>query len=244
MCLSNVVVVQALFFMAKDPAFLFYSQDFLTGTFTMSSEHVGMYIRLLCLQHQKGRLHESDMLCICSTYVEQVYIKFEKDGEGYYYNKRLREEAEKRNKYTQSRRDNILKRYNKNNDTYDSTYVEHMNLHMENENEDVIINDNKELSIVNSNKERKNKVKNMSYKNWTKNEFIEDLKQFTEVYPKETLNAFFLYWSELTPSGKMRFQLERSWETDRRLIRWKGNNSITNDKPQTAVATKPKFKQE
>jgi len=42
--------------MAKDPAFLFYSSDFLSGTFTLSNEHKGMYITLLCLQHQKGRL--------------------------------------------------------------------------------------------------------------------------------------------------------------------------------------------
>ena len=42
--------------MAKDPAFLFYSNDFLTGTYTMTDEQVGKYIRLLCLQHQKGEL--------------------------------------------------------------------------------------------------------------------------------------------------------------------------------------------
>ena len=40
--------------MSKDPAILFYTQDFLVGTMMMSDEQVGQYIRLLCLQHQKG----------------------------------------------------------------------------------------------------------------------------------------------------------------------------------------------
>jgi hypothetical protein len=35
--------------MAKDPAFLFYSNDFLSGTYTMSDDQVGKFIRLLCI---------------------------------------------------------------------------------------------------------------------------------------------------------------------------------------------------
>ena len=40
----------------KDPAFLFYSSDFLTGTMFFTDEQVGKYIRLLCAQHQKGQI--------------------------------------------------------------------------------------------------------------------------------------------------------------------------------------------
>jgi uncharacterized protein YdaU (DUF1376 family) len=40
--------------MAKDPAFLFYPSDFLTGTMFMNNEQIGIYIRLLCSQHQHG----------------------------------------------------------------------------------------------------------------------------------------------------------------------------------------------
>jgi hypothetical protein len=47
--------------MAKDPAVLFYTQDFLVGTLTMTNEQVGKYIRLLCLQHQKGKLTLVDL---------------------------------------------------------------------------------------------------------------------------------------------------------------------------------------
>lgn len=42
--------------MAKDPAFLFYSKDWLEGTMEMSAEEKGVYIDLLAHQHQKGSL--------------------------------------------------------------------------------------------------------------------------------------------------------------------------------------------
>ena len=117
--------------MAQDPAVLLYTSDFLSGTFSMSNEEVGMYIRLLCLQHQKGKLTEKDMQSICKTYVQDVYEKFEfKDG--FYINKRMFEEAEKRIKYTESRRNNAKLKHMK----------EHMPKHMENENEDVNKDDN------------------------------------------------------------------------------------------------------
>ena len=88
----------------KDPAFLFYSNDFLTGTFLMTDEQIGRYIKLLCLQHQKGHLKEKDMLNICKEYDEDIFSKFIQDEQGNYYNKRLEEEAEKRNKFVESRR--------------------------------------------------------------------------------------------------------------------------------------------
>ena len=126
--------------MSKDPAFLFYSSDFLTGTFTMSNEQVGKYIRLLCLQHQKIELTEKDMLNICKTYDEDIYSKFE-CIDGLYYNKRLRDESIKRKEYSESRKKNRKKKDMSNIcQTYDS--------HMENENENVNENINKDKIVL------------------------------------------------------------------------------------------------
>ena len=80
----------------KDPAFLFYSSDFLSGTMLMTNEDVGKYIRLLCLQHQKGHLKEKDLLSICKEHNEEIFSKFKQDEEGNYYNERLEYEANKR----------------------------------------------------------------------------------------------------------------------------------------------------
>lgn len=121
--------------MSKDPAFLFYSSDFLTGTALMSDEQVGKYIKLLCYQHQKGHLTERDMLKICSTHDEDIFCKFEKDENGLYYNARLQQEVEKRKAYSESRRQNRIKKdMNNISNSYDK--------HMENENENVIVNRN------------------------------------------------------------------------------------------------------
>lgn len=122
--------------MSNDPAVLFYTSDFLTGTMTMSNEHVGMYIRLLCLQHQKGRLNKKDMLYICRTHVEDVYCKF-KEENGLFYNERLEKESEKRKNYSESRRKNVLSRYS-GKKKKKSTHVEHMEDVNEDINKDVI----------------------------------------------------------------------------------------------------------
>lgn len=117
--------------MSKDPAFLFYSNDFLSGTFTMSNEQVGKYIRLLCLQHQKGIISDKDMLNVCGTYDEDIYSKFIKTDIGY-YNERLKMESEKRSAYSESRRKNRLKR------DISLSYEPRM----ENEDEDIDVNEN------------------------------------------------------------------------------------------------------
>jgi uncharacterized protein YdaU (DUF1376 family) len=122
--------------MSKDPAFLFYSSDFLTGTLLMSMEQKGKFITLLCIQHQKGHMIEKDMLQICGTYDEDIFSKFKKDNDGKFYNERLKEEVEKRKAYSESRRNNRKKKE----DMIDisKTYVQHME--NENENENIIEN--------------------------------------------------------------------------------------------------------
>jgi hypothetical protein len=122
--------------MSKDPAFLFYSSDFLTGTMFMDNEQVGKFIRLICAQHQKGRLTEKDMLKICGTHDEDIFEKFAVDGAGLYYNERLEQEVEKRKAYSESRRNNRKKKE----DMIDTSlsYVQHME--NENENENIIDN--------------------------------------------------------------------------------------------------------
>jgi hypothetical protein len=102
----------------KDPAVLFYTQDFLTGTFLMSNEQVGKYIRLLCLQQQNGGLCECDMMQVCGEKDEKIWNKFD-FIEGHYYNKRMTLETNKRKKYVESRRNNA------------KAYAEHMDDHME-----------------------------------------------------------------------------------------------------------------
>ena len=144
--------------MSKDPAVLFYTSDFLSGTFTMSNDHVGMYIKLLCLQHQKGRLTEEDMKFVCNGHVKDVFDKFKVNGDGLYYNERMEEESLKRQAFCESRRKSIQQRYVR------STNEEHTNIRMENENVNVNINDvvlSNQSSIANITINKKEKNSNM-----------------------------------------------------------------------------------
>jgi len=122
--------------MAKDPAFLFYSNDFLSGTFTMTDEQVGKYIRLLCLQHQKKHLTEKDMINICKSYDEDIYSKFIKENDTY-YNVRLKDEANKRSAYSESRKNNRKKKDMIN---ISNSYEKHMENEIENKNKNIINN--------------------------------------------------------------------------------------------------------
>ncbi len=75
---------------SKDPAFLFYSKDWIEGTAELSPAEKGVYIDLLCYQHQKSDL-PSDLHRICRlvrlSYDEFLVIwnvisdKFYVDGE-------------------------------------------------------------------------------------------------------------------------------------------------------------------
>jgi hypothetical protein len=68
----------------------------------MNDEQVGQYIKLMCLQHQKGRLEEKDMLKICGKHDKDVFSKFEIDEQGLYYNSRLEKEILKRRSYSET----------------------------------------------------------------------------------------------------------------------------------------------
>ena len=123
--------------MSKDPAVLFYTADFFVGTVTMSDEQVGKYIRLLCLQHQHGRLSEQDMLSVCKTYDARVFEKFKVDENGLYFNARMEEETNRRNAYVESRKRNRSSPKKDKESTYEKDMSNTCNSyvrHMENEN--------------------------------------------------------------------------------------------------------------
>ena len=122
--------------MSKDPAVLFYTSDFLSGTFTMTNEQVGKYIRLLCLQHQKGKLTEKDMLSICQAYDVDIWEKFEQ-LDGFFINNRMYDEAIRRSKFTESRRNNAK---SVKTDSTSEALAKHMPTHMETETESITIN--------------------------------------------------------------------------------------------------------
>ena len=55
--------------------------------------------------------------------------------------------------------------------------------------------------------------------------FAESIAPFVEEYGRDMCNAFFSYWTEPNKSGtRMRWELEKTWDVNRRLKRWTNNN--------------------
>lgn len=119
--------------MAKDPAVLFYTSDFLSGTAFFSDAEKGIYITLLCEQHQLWSIPESHLINRCGSINSPIVKKFIRDTDGTWYNDRMRKESIKRKIFCESRRESVSKRYNKS--TCVDSYVAHTNIRMENENE-------------------------------------------------------------------------------------------------------------
>jgi len=190
--------------MSKDPAFLFYPNDYLGGTMGMTFEQKGAYIDLLIFQFNNHHFTEEQakqVLSICFANVWQVLKnKFKKEGE-FYFNERLRTEVDKRKAYTESRRINALhpKKPRK-------AYAKHMGNGNRNENRDInevnkeqIIPDwipkNTFLEYQNS---RKKKIKTQSL-----NRFFNSLKKIcdeTRASPEDILNQSIVNgWEGIFP---------------------------------------------
>ncbi len=215
--------------MAKDPAFLFYAADFITGTQFFTNEQVGKYIRLLCAQKIHGHLREKDMINICQSYDEDIFEKFDKDEEGLYYNVVLEGHIEKRKIYAESRRNNRLKAFTDNHkpkqpadkktvkskkdmNNISLTYDQHM--------ENVNVNEN----VI---KNKEDKIKKVSEKLKKEEEiFSAEVMNFADEYPESMLKAFLNYWCELNKAKTtMLWQTKPTFEIKRRLVTWSERNN-------------------
>ncbi len=94
----------------KDPAFLFYSSDFLSGCANLTMEERGQFITAMCLQHQHGHLSERLIELNIGKMSPELSKKFLTDENSCLYNERLEDVIEKRKIFTESRRQNALKR--------------------------------------------------------------------------------------------------------------------------------------
>ena len=211
--------------MAKDPAFLFYYQDFLVGTDDMTNDEVGAYIRCLCHQASKGSLTDKHMMKIClsSDIYTSVSSKFSVDEDGSLFNERLRIEVLKRAAFAESRRNNRLKsNKNKHMKNISKTYVRHM----ENENEDIIIN-------------KKNKEKNKFIA-----PTIQEVIAYFEIngYPSTHATHVFNYYADANWKDS-KGQPVRNWKQKMRGVwfdeKYKTQKSLSNTTYAPITSTRP-----
>ena len=92
--------------MIKDPAFLFYSSDFLMDVADLTMKERGQYISLLCLQHQSGHLNKKKIKLNLGKISDDVLKKFQTDNDGNFYNERLENEIIRRAKFIEHQIEN------------------------------------------------------------------------------------------------------------------------------------------
>jgi len=196
----------------KDPAFLFYPNDWLGGTLGMSFEEKGAYMEILMLQFNRGHMTEHMIGQVIGQLWVNIKDKFIQDDKGLYFNERLDIEKEKRKKYTQSRRNNVsgVNQHTKRDNKDVGHKGGHMTPHMENEN----INENESINI----KEREIK-------------FIAECKKH-DILKGDDLQKFILYWTE-SSGKKLRFEKEKTWNIEKRMQRWVLNNKEWNHGTKT-----------
>ena len=199
-------MIQGFFIdMAKDPAFLFYPNDYIGGTMGMTFEEKGAYIELLMMQFNRGHM-TSHMI---GQTVGQLWVKlqdkFVQDENGLWYNVRLELEQKKRKEFTFSRKNNLegKNQYSKKEKKEGHTDG-HMTSHMENEN-------------------RNENIDSISKKDI----FKKSVLQYAEKnkIPDDVAAAFLEYWTAKDEdSGQMLYQVAisngRGFPTEAKLKDW------------------------
>jgi hypothetical protein len=72
-------------------------------------------------------------------------------------------------------------------------------------------------------------------------EFRDKLIPYIETYGKEMLRAFYDYWTEKNEGGKkMKFEMQKVFELEKRLRTWSNNNFGNNGKSKSGIV-KPNF---
>jgi hypothetical protein len=143
--------------MGKDPAFLFYPNDYIGGTMGMTFEEKGAYIELLMLQFNRGHMTShmiGQTLGHMTSHMigqeggqtlgqeislwDKIKGKFKIDEHGLYYNERLELEVNRRKAFIESRFNNISgkNQYSKIEETTKDDIEGHMTPHMEDINKD------------------------------------------------------------------------------------------------------------
>ena len=179
----------------------------------MTNEQIGCYVRLLCIQHQKGKLTEREILQICGSRDEDIFAKFVLQPDGTYINTRLEIESKRRKDYAESRRKNISKRYEKNMNNTSTTYVEHMETETETETETENKTENKDKNGVETKFDAKDALLKMGVDSNLADEWLKVRKHKKRI---NTRTAFLKIWREikktdLPANDCIKAAIEHSW---------------------------------
>lgn len=205
--------------MAREFAFLFYPGDYLRDTQCLSPAAQVAYDRIMC-EHMRSICISIDRIMFFAKRLSddekvELFSVLVKTDMGYHI-QWVVESVEKRRAYTDSRRKNASK-------SICSTYAQHMEI----EKEKGILK--REESAERG--EGKPKPDPVALRIARAEAFTADVLSRT-TYPQEMLREFLSYWTEPNKSGaKCRWELEATWETERRLATWARRQKMSAARP-------------
>ena len=233
--------------MSKDPAVLFYINDWLTSTAEMDADTRGWYLNLLLHNYDKKNLPNDieKLAVLCNVkyseyerfkqVFEQVLKqKFELTSENRLTNERTNEILKNRDIFKDKRStagkvSYVMKYFAKN---YNKEYKnKELNLFLkDNFNFDIDLKNEQVLKQVFEQvfelyrNENESINKDISIINREEN-FKKNVYDFKDKYSIDVLDKFFNYWTEPNRSkSKMKFELQQTFDISRRLITWSNNN--------------------
>lgn len=241
--------------MQKDPAVLFYINDWLTSTAEMDGDTRGWYLNLLLHNYDKKDLPNDveKLAVLCNVkfseyerfkqVFEQVLKqKFELNSESRLTNERTSNILQSREYFKDKRslagKTSYVMRYFAKN--YSKEYKtkalkefvkEQFDYEIDLKNEQVIKQVFEQVFELYRN-ENENENRSIS-KDIKERELIfkTNVSEFKTKYPIETLRAFFNYWSEPDHSNKkMKFEKQDTFDIERRLLTWVKNESSFGNK--------------
>lgn len=168
--------------MAKDPATLWYWNDWQGGTVTLSRHHKGCYMDLLHAQFNTGHMPIEAIKIVLNGDFEDAWkvlkSKFTEDEKGLFYNERLEEVREKRRAFTESRRANLLGK------------KPHKDLHMDTHMENEIEIETKDVNVLKEQKEYTEQIISETLDYWNEFATKNGLSTVIKLTKKRTAGIF------------------------------------------------------
>lgn len=161
------------------------------------------------------------------TVIEDFELfEFTEDNK-FFYSKRMMNNMKMKNEKSEKARLSAEKRWNKSESNANALQT------------------HSEGNAIKESKVKENKLKEnivvaptlKSFKQFSKTDFTNEIQPFLQEFGKELCNQFFSYWTEKSASGKMKFQLEKTWDTKRRLDTWQRNEDRFGSKQPKEVPT-------
>ena len=165
----------------------------------LDNEELARFFRHVYRYVESGQLPEEEPSCAVNIIFNEWRLRYEADKERYEEVSQKRREAGRKG---------VNKRWNKNGSTAQDT-------------SDSVDEENAPTATSTVTEQPRTEVEGEGKLEIRKDNFYQSMLPYADQYDREMLNDFFQYWTELDKRRRrMRFEMQKTWETGKRLNLW------------------------